>query len=155
MRRDRVDAVVVGAGASGGIVAKELAEAGWHVVLLERGPWLTTFGHLETRDAWVTGVDHVPFGPDLTDVRTVRSSDREKSRTVAPRSALHATLPSVVGGGSVYYGGFAWRFRPETFRLRSILGSVPGANLADWPLTYDRAEPFYSTAAYELVSTND
>lgn len=155
MRQDRVDAVVVGAGASGGIVAKELAVAGWRVVLLERGPWLTTFGHVETRDAWVTGIDRVPFGPDLTDVRTVRSSDREKARTVAPRSALHATLPSVVGGGSVYYGGFAWRFRPETFRLRSLLGSVTGANLADWPLTYDDLEPFYEKAEYDLGVSGD
>src|ERR1700682_4525780 len=122
MRQDRVDAVIVGAGASGGIVAKELAVAGWRVVLLERGPWLTTFGHLETRDAWVTGIDRVPFGPDLSDLPTVRSPDREKARTVAPRSALHATLPSVVGGGSVYYGGFAWRFRAEEFWLRSVFG---------------------------------
>jgi choline dehydrogenase-like flavoprotein len=155
MKQDRVDAVVVGAGASGGIVAKELAVSGWRVVLLERGPWLTSFGHLETRDAWVTGIDHVPFGPELTDVRTVRSSDREKARTVAPRSALHATLPSVVGGGSVYYGGFAWRFRPETFRLRSILGSVQGANLADWPITYDDLEPFYEKAEYDLGVSGD
>jgi choline dehydrogenase-like flavoprotein len=33
----RVNAVVVGAGAAGGIVAKELATAGLSVVLLERG----------------------------------------------------------------------------------------------------------------------
>ena len=134
MEKDRVDAVVVGAGASGGIVAKELAEAGWRVVLLERGPWLESFGHLETRDAWVTGIDRVPFGPEPSDVRTVRASDRETARTVEPRSALHATLPSVVGGGSVYYGGFAWRFKPETFRLRSLAGPVPGANHAAWQI---------------------
>ena len=60
MKQDRVDAVIVGSGASGGIVAKELAAAGWRVVLLERGPWLESFGHLETRDAWVTGIGRVP-----------------------------------------------------------------------------------------------
>src|ERR1022692_2096545 len=38
-RVNRVNAVVVGAGAAGGIVAKELAEAGLSVVLLERGKW--------------------------------------------------------------------------------------------------------------------
>ena len=37
----RVNAVVVGAGAAGGIVAKELATAGLSVVLLERGKWYT------------------------------------------------------------------------------------------------------------------
>ena len=33
----RVNAVVIGAGAAGGIVAKELSTAGLSVVLLERG----------------------------------------------------------------------------------------------------------------------
>jgi len=37
----RVNAVVIGAGAAGGIVAKELATAGLSVVLLERGKWYT------------------------------------------------------------------------------------------------------------------
>ena len=37
MKQDRADAIVVGSGASGGIVAKELATAGFSVVLLERG----------------------------------------------------------------------------------------------------------------------
>ncbi len=34
-----VNAIVVGAGAGGGIVAKELSEAGLSVLLIERGGW--------------------------------------------------------------------------------------------------------------------
>jgi len=37
----KVDAVIVGAGAGGGVVAKELAVNGLSVVLLERGKWYT------------------------------------------------------------------------------------------------------------------
>ena len=150
-----VDAVIVGAGASGGIVAKELAAAGWRVVLLERGPWLKTFGHLETRDGWTTGVGRVPFGPGPTEVRTVRASDRDQARVVARKGPLYGALPAMVGGGSVYYGAMAWRFRPETFRMRSLLGETPGANLADWPLTYDDLEPFYEKAEYDLGVSGD
>src|SRR5438045_2690065 len=38
---DEVDFVVVGSGAAGGIVAKELSTAGFRVVVLEQGPWRT------------------------------------------------------------------------------------------------------------------
>ena len=37
-----VDAVIVGSGAAGGVLAKELAEAGMTVVVLEAGDWLDT-----------------------------------------------------------------------------------------------------------------
>jgi choline dehydrogenase-like flavoprotein len=151
----KYDAVVIGAGAGGGIVAKELAAAGWNVLLVERGPWLKQFGHDEKRDAWVTGTDRVPFGPFPGEVRTVRRSDRDKARLVAPRSAIYGTLPAMVGGGSVFYGAMAWRFRPETFRLASLLGSAAGASLADWPLTYEDLEPWYEKAEYELGVAGD
>ena len=38
--RDPVDFVIVGSGAAGGVMAKELATAGHSVVLLEQGPHL-------------------------------------------------------------------------------------------------------------------
>jgi choline dehydrogenase-like flavoprotein len=155
MPEPRTDAVIVGAGASGGIVAKELAAAGWRVVLLERGPWLKEFGHQETRDGWTTAHGRVSFAPAPSEVRTVRATDRDQARSVEPRSARYATLPTLVGGGSVHYGAMAWRFRPETFRLRSLLGAVPGANLDDWPLTYEELEPYYEQAEYELGVSGD
>ena len=155
MKADTYDAIVVGAGASGGIVAKELAAAGWRVLLLERGPWLKTFGHIETRDSWTTGIDQVPFGPTPGEVRTVRRTDRDRAVVVKPRSGLYGTLPAMVGGGSVFYGAMAWRFHPETFRLRTVLGSALDANLEDWPLSYDDLEPFYEKAEYELGVSGD
>ena len=39
MANKHVHAIVVGAGAGGGVVAKELATAGLSVVLFERGDW--------------------------------------------------------------------------------------------------------------------
>jgi choline dehydrogenase-like flavoprotein len=38
--RSTADFLIVGAGAAGGVVAKELATAEFHVVVLEQGPWL-------------------------------------------------------------------------------------------------------------------
>ena len=37
---ERVDFVIIGAGAAGGVMAKELSTAGFSVVVLEQGPYL-------------------------------------------------------------------------------------------------------------------
>lgn len=61
----RVNAVVVGVGAAGSIVAKELATVGLSVVLLERGKWYTASDHRkdELCNQHVTVLDNA-FGPD-------------------------------------------------------------------------------------------
>ena len=38
---DEVDFVIVGSGAAGGVMARELARNGFSVVVLEQGPWLS------------------------------------------------------------------------------------------------------------------
>ena len=38
---DEVDFVIVGSGAAGGVLAKELSTNGFRVVVLEQGPYLT------------------------------------------------------------------------------------------------------------------
>ena len=62
---------MVGAGAAGGIVAEQLALAGVHTVLLERGDWLSfaQTGHDELRSQRTTVLGNA-FGPD--DERYVR-----------------------------------------------------------------------------------
>ena len=65
MSLKHVNAVIVGAGAAGGIVAKELAEAGLSVVLLERGGWTTAWDCRkdDLRNQRTSVLGHV-FGPD-------------------------------------------------------------------------------------------
>ena len=53
-------------------------------------------------------------------------------------------MPQMVGGGTVHWQGWLPRFTENDFRLRSIVGDVPGATLADWPITYDELEPYYN-----------
>ena len=65
MGNKHVNAIVVGAGAGGGIVAKELSVAGLSVVLFERGGW-ATFDDTDTDElrSQRTTVLGAAYGPD-------------------------------------------------------------------------------------------
>ena len=59
---------------------------------------------------------------------------------------MAAGYARLVGGGSVHFTANHWRLHPEDFRERSVLGEIPGASLADWPITYEELEPWYTKA---------
>ena len=57
---------------------------------------------------------------------------------------------NVVGGSSNFMSGFFYRLKPEDFRLLSEFGPIKGANIADWPISYDDMEPYYTKAETEI-----
>jgi choline dehydrogenase-like flavoprotein len=63
---------------------------------------------------------------------------------------LPAWIVKGVGGSTVHWSGVALRFRPHDFQTRTIYGDVPGANILDWPLTYDELAPFYDLAEKKI-----
>ena len=133
----RADVCIIGAGASGAAAAKVLCEAGMNVVGLERGPWRTreTFGGDE-----LANINRYNLWPDpLLNPRTARTSKSEKARV-----DLFCPVPQMVGGGTVHWQGWLPRFTPDDFRLHTIAGEVKGASLADWPISYEELEPYYS-----------
>lgn len=133
---DRVDACIIGAGASGAAAAKVLTESGLRVVALEKGPWRTreSFGGDE-----LANVNRYNLWPDpALNPRTARSSASEDAHLEA-----FCPVPQMVGGGTVHWQGWLPRFTPNDFRLRSMAGPVEGTTLADWPISYDDLEPFY------------
>ncbi len=156
MALKKVSAVVVGAGAGGGIVAKELAEAGMSVVLLERGKWFTAFDcrkddlRNERTSPLGTG-----FGPDEDKHPRVIIDLNGQARILAPHEPGYMNNAGCVGGGTFSYGAMGWRFLAKDFRMRSTYGVVPGSTLEDWPISYDDLEPFYEKAEYEIGVSGD
>ena len=76
--RDEVDFVIVGSGAAGGILAKELAEAGHSVVILEQGPHLKAadFRH----DEWGYKHNHdLTWSARRGNVQTFRRNSNEEA----------------------------------------------------------------------------
>ncbi len=147
----QVDFVVVGAGAAGGVVAKELSTAGFQVVVLEQGPYLreSDFRHDELRfrdiyDKPYLGQEILTNNHELQP-NTFRRTDMDIARP----------LPVVgygrcVGGGTVHFTANYWRFHEIDFIERSRWGPIEDTGFADWPITYADLEPYYTKAEWDL-----
>ncbi|HET7259459.1 MAG TPA: GMC family oxidoreductase [Candidatus Acidoferrum sp.] len=140
---EEVDFVIIGSGAAGGILAKELSGNGYRVVVLEQGPYLTEkdFVHDEIK---VLNQDLLTNHPDLQP-NTFRKTPNEKAK---PQRAL--VYGRLVGGTSVHFTANFWRFHEIDFTEVSRFGPTPGAALADWPITYADLEPYYTKVEWGI-----
>ncbi len=156
MSTRHVNAVVVGAGAGGGVVAKELSAAGLSVVLLERGDWVSFEDHdtdeLLSQRTTVLGN---AFGPDDRHYRRVLVNPDGSTTVVLPSDGDYNNVAACVGSGTVSYGAMAWRFMAEDFRMKSTYGVVEGSTLDDWPIAYDDLEHCYERAEWEIGVAGD
>ncbi|HWR50236.1 MAG TPA: GMC family oxidoreductase [Bryobacteraceae bacterium] len=156
MSLPRVNAVVVGAGAGGGIVAKELAQAGMKVVLLERGKWYTAADCRkdDLRNQRTSALGN-SFGPDEQKNPRVSVDANGRERIILPSEGGYNNNAACVGGGTASYGAMAWRYLAKDFRMRSTYGAPEGSTLEDWPISYDDLEPFYDKAEWEIGVSGD
>ena len=142
---EEVDFLIIGAGAAGGVMAKELSSAGFTVVVLEQGPYLREkdFEHDEMKytrlDAMTNNLKHQP--------QTLRSSAAEPARLQRQKFLQYGRQ---VGGGTVHFTANYWRLWESDFRQKSRHGGVAGATLADWPVSYTDLEPYYTKAEEDL-----
>lgn len=129
---EHADVLVVGAGASGGVVTGALAEAGFDVVCLEQGHWpdrtefpaLRPTYELEARGGW-------GGNPTLRG----KPEDYPVNETDSDIATL---MYNGVGGSMVLYAADWPRLLPSDFRTRALDGVGD-----DWPLTYRDLQPFY------------
>jgi choline dehydrogenase-like flavoprotein len=140
---DEVDFVIVGSGAAGGVLAKELSTNGFRVVVLEQGPYLTEndFTHNEVKVFAEHGLTNNP----KLQPNTFRKSAEDK--TNVQQTVMYGRC---VGGSSVHFTANFWRFHEIDFVEHSKVGDIPGANFADWPITYADLEPYYTKVEWEI-----
>ncbi len=141
-----VDFAIVGSGAAGGVIARELAQAGFSVVLFEQGARLSPsdFEHDEFKYWFLSGITNDP----TKNPQTFRNDPEKKAERIVDRTPL--TYARTVGGTSVHFTANYWRFHEVDFDERSRLGAIPGAALADWPITYAELEPYYTKVEWEI-----
>ena len=143
------DVCVIGSGAGGGPVALTLAEAGYSVVVLEKGPWLT--GQDFYKDELACCRRSV-YTPQLEDEQHVIEDlyDGEWVGEATSESGWDFWNGNCVGGSSNFMSGFFYRLKAEDFRLLSEFGPIDGANVADWPISYQDLEPWYALVEKEV-----
>ncbi|MGD9734399.1 MAG: GMC oxidoreductase [Solirubrobacterales bacterium] len=127
------DVLVVGAGASGGVVAKRLAEAGIAVTCLEQGDWVDPSefpGERREFDALITARWH----PDPNRRGAAADYPVDVSASDVPPTMFNA-----VGGSTLLYNGSWPRMLPSDFRVRTLDGVAD-----DWPIAYEDLAPYYA-----------
>ena len=150
-----VDVVVVGLGWTGGIIAKELVEAGLKVVALERGAMRSAedYSVPHVRDELKYVVRHDLMQNVARDTLTIRNNVKQDA---LPMRRLGSFLPGeVVGGSGVHWSGHTWRWTDMEFKVRSMYEERYGKNfipadmtIQDWGITYAELEPYYEKFEY-------
>jgi len=143
---ETVDFVVVGSGAAGGVMARELARAGFDVIVMEQGPRFTAadFRHDEL-DYWF---NNALLNSPQASPQTFRRTAEETAQRVKDFPALW--YARMVGGSSNHFTANFWRFHEVDFRERSLLGAIPGTSFADWPIDYAELEPYYTKVEWDV-----
>jgi choline dehydrogenase-like flavoprotein len=130
------DVCIVGAGAAGGIMALELARRGIRVTVLEAGPRHDPGRRGEYVRRYLRHEN--PWQSPLP------ALDRHTTGGANPY-LLEWRRARGVGGSTLAWEGYAFRFHATDFRLRSLHGVGQ-----DWPLSYDDLEPYYGRAEAAL-----
>ena len=145
------DIVIVGLGWTGGILAKELADTGLSIVVLERGAPRDTnpdFMYPTVHDELRYAQRHELMQNVSRETLTFRNT---ASEIALPMRQLGSFLPGEgVGGAGVHWNGATWRWLPwDQEPLKLTLARYgraaipPDMNLQDWGVSYDELEPYY------------
>ena len=122
----RFDVIIVGSGAGGGTLARQLAPSGKSILILERGDWLKR--EAKNWDAEAVFVQNRYVSPDTWYDRSGRP--------------FQPQVYYFVGGATKMFGAALYRLRKEDFgELRHHDGISPA-----WPISYDELEPYYARA---------
>lgn len=151
-------AIIVGSGAGGSVVAMELAQAGWDVVICEKGSNYFTnlqgnlYGTTTFSNDELKALNRYFEQPDpLAYPRTFRQNAGQAANYVGAVN----DLPVTVGGGTVHWDAKVPRFWDIDFKGLSMLGPVPGADMADWPFEYAEIAPYYDEIEALLGTQGD
>ncbi len=151
---NRFDAIVIGSGVSGGFAAKELTEKGRRVLMLDRGKMVEhgegyTYDGKPAYEVPARNIMPKPllesdyfigkFGYVRPSNREFHNDDRLNPYAYDEGSKFYWIRPGAVGGKSLIWGRWCFRWSPEDFEANKRDG-IDG----EWPIGYDDVAPWYS-----------
>jgi len=150
-KRPRVDAVIVGLGWAGSLMANELTLAGLNVVAIERGAFRDTSSDFPT----TIDTDELRFASRRAlmqhpAVETMTFRNTPSQMALPLRDWNTYQFGTGVGGAGTHWNGMTWRFLPTDFVTYSHTVARYGKNkflegmqVQDWGVTYAELEPYY------------
>ncbi len=144
------DVIVIGSGAGGSPVALTLAQAGHSVLVLERGPWYSTEDFYKDELACCLRETYKPNRKDEPHIIELEDGDGGWKVQSTESGRWNFWNGNCVGGSSNFMSGYFHRLKPVDFRLLSEFGPIEGANIADWPISYEDLEPYYTRVETEV-----
>ncbi|NJC67460.1 GMC family oxidoreductase [Planosporangium flavigriseum] len=129
----------MGAGASGGVAAKHLAEEGFKVVVLEQGDWINQSDLPGLRPEYeLLGSKAWHPNPNI------RGNDTDYPIDLS-ESVAQVGMFNGVGGSTILYASCWCRAKPSDFRVRTLDGVAD-----DWPISYEELVPYYEAVERDL-----
>jgi choline dehydrogenase-like flavoprotein len=130
---DMVDVLIIGAGASGAVVASSLAETRMKILCLEQGDWIKPTEFPANGRDWEAR-RYADF--DLSPNRRRRDTDYPINDD---NSIMKVANFNGVGGGTIMFTAHYPRMHPSDFRARTLDGVAD-----DWPIDYWTLEPYFA-----------
>ncbi len=150
MTKSNYEAIVIGSGATGGIAALTLAEAGVKVIVIEAGPYLSPEKAFGTEPAnslnRIIGILNGSYKqqaqhPGFWKANPILYANEKQNPYSYPKERPFIwTQGRQIGGRSLTWGGITLRLSDNEFKPSKIDGYGK-----DWPINYRDLEPHYTS----------
>ncbi len=171
---DIYDAVIVGTGVAGALVAYKLSEAGCKVLLLdagsnpkEREDYVKAFAEAPQKERSISR-PYVKSGDDADKYAHSADGNDLKLNKEYPfgpykyydqpgNNAFKSQYVRLIGGSTWTWRGNSPRFIPDDFKLKTKFPKLAEKypDVADWSINYKDIEPYFTEAEYELGIAGD
>lgn len=131
MTGEKVDVLIVGAGASAAAFAWSMTDTRMNILCLEQGDWVNPMDYPSNDMDWES---NPAFGGDPNIRRN--AGDYPINSKDSPISIVNY---NGVGGGTILFAGHFPRFHPSDFKVKELDGVAD-----DWPIDYEMLDPFYN-----------